>query len=59
MILLDNIDRIHTTEMGIGRIQRNLKLDTVDVVEYCKKKYWIRTAIFIVRGKTGIARLII
>lgn len=36
MILLDNIDRIHTTEMGIGRIQRNLKLDTVDVVEYCK-----------------------
>ena len=38
MILLDNIDRIHTTEMGIGRIQRNLKLDTVDVVEYCKKK---------------------
>ena len=38
MILLDNIDRIHTTEMGIGRIQRNLKLDTVDVVEYCKNK---------------------
>ena len=38
MILLDNIDRIHTTEMCIGIIQRNLKLDNVDVVEYCKNK---------------------
>ena len=24
-ILLDNIDKIHTTEMGIDRIKRNLK----------------------------------
>ena len=23
-ILLENIDRIHTTEMGVGRIQKNL-----------------------------------
>ena len=35
-ILLDNIDKIHTTEMGVDRIRRNLKIDTVDVVEYCK-----------------------
>lgn len=35
-LLTDNIDKIHTTEMGIGRIKRNLKLDTSDVVEYCK-----------------------
>lgn len=33
-ILLDNIDKIHTTEMGIDRIKRNLKIDTADVVEY-------------------------
>ena len=32
-ILLDNIDKIHTTEMGVDRIRRNLKIDTVDVVE--------------------------
>ena len=25
--LLENIDRIHTTEMGVGRIQRNLGID--------------------------------
>ncbi|MBM6831244.1 DUF3781 domain-containing protein [Faecalicoccus acidiformans] len=37
-ISLDNIDRIHTTEMGVDRIKRNLKIDTDDVVEYCKNK---------------------
>lgn len=37
-ILLSNIDKVHTTEMGIGRIKRNLKLETNDVVEYCKNK---------------------
>lgn len=37
-ILLNNIGKVHTTEMGIDRIKKNLKLDTVDVVEYCKNK---------------------
>ncbi len=37
-ILIDNINLVHTTEMGVGRIKRNLKIDTDDVVEYCKKK---------------------
>lgn len=37
-ILLDNIDKIHTTEMGVDRIKKNLKIDTVNVVEYCKNK---------------------
>lgn len=37
-ILLCNIDKIHTTEMGIDRIKNNLNLDTNDVVEYCKNK---------------------
>ena len=35
-VLPEHIDKIHTTEMGIGRIKKNLKLDDVDVVEYCK-----------------------
>lgn len=34
--LIDHIDKIHTTPMGIDRIRRNLKLDTDDVVGYCK-----------------------
>ncbi len=37
-ILLLNIDKVHTTKMGIDRIKKNLKLDTDDVVEYCKNK---------------------
>ena len=37
-ILLDNISKIHTTEMGIDRIKKNLKLNTDDVVEFCKNK---------------------
>lgn len=37
-ILLMNIDKIHTTPMGVDRIKRNLKCDAEDVVEYCKDK---------------------
>lgn len=36
--LLLNIDKIHTTKMGMERIRRNLKLDNNDVVDYCKHK---------------------
>lgn len=35
-ILLDNIDKLHTTKMGIERIKKNLKLGECDVVEFCK-----------------------
>ncbi len=38
LILLSNIDKIHTTKMGVDRIKRNLKIDTNDVVNYCKEK---------------------
>ena len=37
-VFLSNIDKIHTTEMGGARIKKNLKLDTDDVVEYCKSR---------------------
>lgn len=37
-VLLSNMDKIHTTVMGINRIKKNLKLDTEDVVIYCKNK---------------------
>ncbi len=35
--LIENIDKIHTTEMGVGRIQRNLGIDS-EPVEYCISK---------------------
>ena len=37
-ILLSSIYKIHTTEMGIDRIKKNLKLNTNKVVEFCKNK---------------------
>lgn len=37
-LLLDNINKIHTTVMGVERIKKNLKLENTNVVEYCKSK---------------------
>lgn len=37
-ILLSNIDKVHTTKLGIDRIKKNLKIDMNNVVEYCKNK---------------------
>ena len=34
-ILLNNLEKAHTTKMGVDRIKRNLKLDVEDVVRYC------------------------
>lgn len=36
-ILLDNIDKVHTTKMGVDRIKKNLGLKDIDVVAYCKE----------------------
>ena len=34
--LLKNIDKLHTTELGIVRIKRNVNLEVEDVVAWCK-----------------------
>ena len=34
--LLRNIDKLHTTAMGVVRIKNNLGMGDDDVVEYCK-----------------------
>ena len=45
-----NLDKLHTTELGIERIKRNLSLNNVDVVVWCREK--IRnTANIVRRGK--------
>lgn len=49
--LFDNIDKLHTTEMGIDRIKRNLKIDVPDVVEYCKKKILDKNCNIFKQGK--------
>ena len=36
--LLKNLDKLHTTELGVEHIKRNLYLDTDDIVDWCKTK---------------------
>lgn len=49
--LLKNLDKLHTTELGVVRIKRNLSLDTVDVVNWCKTKINSANAVITRNGK--------
>ena len=37
-ILLANLDKLHTTELGIIRIKKNLEIKTNNVAAWCKNK---------------------
>lgn len=56
-ILLSNLDRIHTTEMGIERIKKNLGLIDEDAVEYCIKIIKDKNCIVTKKGKNWYAKL--
>ena len=49
--LLENLDKLHTTELGVVRIKRNLSLDTENVVEWCKNKIESDNAVITRTGK--------
>jgi len=49
--LSDNLDKLHTTELGIVRIKRNLSLDTDNVVGWCKDKISSDNAVISRNGK--------
>lgn len=49
--LLDNIDKLHTTELGVVRIKRNLSLATEDVVGWCRDKISSDNAVITRNGK--------
>ncbi len=49
--LLDHIAKLHTTEMGVDRIRRNLSLADVDVVEWCKSQILSKDATISRQGK--------
>lgn len=51
MDLIENIDRVHTTEMGIGRIRKNLGLGEIDVVVWCQSKILDKNAVIEKQGK--------
>lgn len=49
--LLSNIDKLHTTDLGVVRIKRNLDLDTDDVICWCREKLQNSDALIYRRGK--------
>ncbi len=51
--LLQNLNRLHTTPMGIDRIRRNLSLgqEVTDVVIWCKEKIQLPEAQITRQGK--------
>ena len=51
MELLNHLDRLHTTELGVVRIKKNLSLDTDDVVAWCKDKISSAQAVITRSGK--------
>ncbi|MBO7732560.1 MAG: DUF3781 domain-containing protein [Methanobrevibacter sp.] len=51
MELLENLDKIHTTEMGVDRIKRNIEVDVDDIVAYCVEKIKQENAVIEKKGK--------
>lgn len=49
--LISNIDKIHTTELGLLRIKRNLKLKDENVIDYCKDKIKNNSSTIYKKGK--------
>lgn len=49
--LLANLDNLHTTELGVIRIKKNLVLDIDNVVEWCKTKIKSDHAVITRKGK--------
>jgi hypothetical protein len=51
MELLRNLDKVHTTEMGVDRIKRNIEVDVDDIVSYCIDKIKQDNAVIEKKGK--------
>lgn len=51
MELLNHLEQLHTTELGVVRIKKNLSLDTDDVVAWCKDKINLAYAVITRKGK--------
>ncbi|WP_157668496.1 DUF3781 domain-containing protein [Ruminiclostridium cellulolyticum] len=50
-LLLSNLSQLHTTDLGIERIRKNLRLNTNDVVGWCRSKIKAPNASISRKGK--------
>ena len=56
---IENIEKLHTTPMGVDRIRRNLALgdDEKDVVIWCREKILDNNAVITRQGKNWYAEI--
>ncbi len=55
-VLLDNLDKLHTTDMGVERIIKNTGLDNEDVVSWCREMIMNKKADIVRQGKNWYVR---
>jgi hypothetical protein len=55
--LVLNLEKLHTTDLGIERIKRNLGLDVDDVVSWCREKIKESDGSIIRNGKNWYVRV--
>ena len=57
--LIENIEKIHTTPMGVERIRRNLWIgdDVKDVVAWCRQKILDASAVITRQGKNWYVKI--
>ncbi len=49
--LLEHIDSLHTTILGVERIKRNLNLTDINVMDYCREKILDKRCLIHKEGK--------
>ncbi|WP_455538684.1 DUF3781 domain-containing protein [Terrisporobacter sp.] len=57
-ILLENLDKIHTTDMGAKRIRKNLNSNVDDVVSWCKDKIKDKDSLIYRQGKNWYVKIL-
>lgn len=55
--LIKNIEKVHTTEMGVARIRKNLGLGDIDVVVWCRTKIQDKEAVITRQGKNWYVKI--
>ena len=48
--VLNNLEKIHKTTMGVDRLKKNLHLQTDDIVGWCKKQITNKKSVIIRKG---------
>ena len=51
VILMSNLDKIHTTELGKKRVKKNIGLTTDDIVNWCIQKIKSKNNVIFREGK--------